>query len=144
MKKKYVFVFLLLASCVSINRNNLVDEVIDADKKFSAMSQTKGMKAAFLSYMDSSGVLLRENHYPIIGKEAQAYIRQTNDSAFTLTWQPRSADVAKSGDLAYTFGTYTLHTKGTMLKGTYVSIWKKQKDGSWKFVLDAGNSGVGK
>ena len=108
------------------------------------MSQEKGMKAAFLHYMDSSGVLLRENHYPIIGKDAQEYIKHSNDSAFTLTWQPRSADAAKSGDLAYSFGTYTLHTKDTVIKGTYVSIWKKQNDESWKFVLDAGNSGVGK
>jgi ketosteroid isomerase-like protein len=28
-------------------------------------------------------------------------------------------------------------------KGTYVTIWRKQKDGKWKFVLDTGNQGVG-
>jgi ketosteroid isomerase-like protein len=143
MMKKYIFIFLLMASCANINRNKFVDELMDADKKFSALSEHKGMKQAFLSYMDSSGVLLRENHYPIIGNAAKAYIRQINDSAFKLVWQPRSADVAKSGDMGYTFGTYTIYTKDSILKGTYVSVWKKQNDGSWKFVLDAGTSGVG-
>lgn len=142
MMKKYVFIFLLMASCARINRNILVDEVMDADKKFSAMSEHKGIQAAFLYYMDSSGVLLREHHYPIIGKAARAYIQQLNDTTIKLQWKPRSADVAKSGDLAYTFGTYSLHTKDSIVKGTYVSIWKKQNDGSWKFVLDAGTSGV--
>jgi ketosteroid isomerase-like protein len=34
--------------------------------------------------------------------------------------------------------------KDTIIYGTYISIWKKQSDGNWKFVLDSGNEGVGK
>jgi ketosteroid isomerase-like protein len=33
--------------------------------------------------------------------------------------------------------------KDTVLRGTYVSVWKKQKDGKWKFMLDTGNEGIG-
>jgi ketosteroid isomerase-like protein len=33
--------------------------------------------------------------------------------------------------------------KDTTIFGTYTSIWKKQSDGTWKFVLDTGNEGVG-
>jgi ketosteroid isomerase-like protein len=55
------------------------------------------------------------------------------------------ADVAASGDLGYTFGTYVFITKDKDGKpfreyGKYTSIWKMQKDGSWKVVLDMGNA----
>jgi ketosteroid isomerase-like protein len=63
-----------------------------------------------------------------------------------LTWTPMGADMSASGDLGYTYGTYEFHSKDKDGKavvdhGKYTSIWKKQKDGSWKVVLDMGNSG---
>jgi ketosteroid isomerase-like protein len=115
-----------------------------ADIRFSDLSKQKGMKAAFLQYMDSTAALLRPNHYPIVGKDAQEYLQKINDSSFSLVWEPENAQLAASGDLGYTYGIYTYHDKDTTYQGTYVSIWKKQADGSWKFVLDTGNPGVGK
>jgi ketosteroid isomerase-like protein len=117
--------------------------MMNADKAFSAMSVEKGMKAAFLEYIDSNGVLLKPNEYPIIGADAIDYLIQQNDSVFTLQWQPKGGAVAKSGELGYTYGLYALKAKDSTVYGTYVSIWKKQSDGSWKFVLDSGNEGVG-
>ena len=115
-----------------------------ADIAFSGLSKEKGMKVAFLEYIDSAGVLLRPNNYPIVGKEARQYLQKINDSSFTLTWEPSSAEISTSADLGYTYGIYTLATKDTIIRGTYVSIWKKQGDGNWKFVLDTGNPGLGK
>lgn len=62
-----------------------------------------------------------------------------------LTWSPVHADMAASGDLGYTYGTYEFRSKdkegkATVEYGKYASIWKKQKDGSWKVVMDMGNS----
>jgi ketosteroid isomerase-like protein len=62
-----------------------------------------------------------------------------------LTWTPVGADLAGSGDLGYTYGTYEFHSKDkdgspAVSYGKYTSIWKLQKDGSWKVVLDMGNS----
>jgi ketosteroid isomerase-like protein len=120
-------------------------KVIDnTDRAFSEMSKNKGMKAAFLYYIDSTGVLLRPGNYPIVGKDARQYLQNSNDSSFTLTWEPSYAEVSASGDLGFTYGIYTLNTKDTLIRGTYVSIWKKQADGNWKFVLDTGNPGLGK
>lgn len=120
-----------------------VKAIWNTDSAFSDFSKEKGMKAAFLYYMDSSAVLLRPNRYPIIGKNAQQFFQHINDSAFTLTWVPQHASVAESGELGYTYGIYTYTNDDTTFHGTYVSIWKKQADGKWKFVLDTGNSGVG-
>ena len=32
--------------------------------------------------------------------------------------------------------------KDTIMQGTYVNIWKKQPDGTWKLILDSGNEGI--
>ncbi len=118
--------------------------MIDADKAFSKMSREKGMKKAFIEYMDGEGVLLRPNQYPLIGASAIDFLSQISDTSFTLEWEPQKGYIAKSGELGYTYGVYALKpsTADTVLYGTYVSIWKKQPDGSWKFVLDTGNEGI--
>jgi len=68
-----------------------------------------------------------------------------DDKNNSLTWTPVYADMAASGDLGYTYGTYEFRSKDKDGKpavsyGKYASIWKKQKDGSWKVVMDMGNS----
>lgn len=120
-------------------------ELIEADIAFSKMSEKKGMKNAFIEYADSNAVLLRPNEMPIVGANAIDFLIQMNDSDFTLTWQPNNGFIANSGDLGYTYGIYAMKpkSKDTTIYGTYTSIWKKQKDGKWKFVLDSGNEGIG-
>ena len=120
-------------------------EMMEADREFSKMSAEKGMKTAFIEYLDSNGILLRPGHLPIAGADAIDYLIQQNDSDYTLTWEPRNGAVAKSGDLGYTYGVYALRPsqKDTVIYGTYVSIWKKERNGYWKYVLDTGNEGIG-
>ncbi len=119
-------------------------ELIAVDKAFSALSKEKGMNFAFLSYVAEGGVMLSPNRMPVVGKTEIGSLFQNDDTETEFTWEPIYADVAKSGDLGYTYGTYKLNTGGAIQKGTYVSIWKKNKNGMWKFVLDSGNEGLGK
>ena len=120
-------------------------KMMDTDRAFSKLSVEKGMKNAFLEYIDSNGVLLKPNQFPIVGADAIDYLIQENDSSYTLKWEPENGAVAQSGELGYTYGLYAIKpsAKDTTIYGTYVSIWKKQSDGSWKFVLDSGNEGLG-
>jgi uncharacterized protein (TIGR02246 family) len=67
------------------------------------------------------------------------------DKSFAISWKTTHAEVAKSGDLGYTTGTYEDSFKGPDGKqvtetGKYVCIWKKQKDGTWKAIHDTWNS----
>ena len=101
------------------------------------------MKKAFIEYIDNEGILLRPDHPPIVGADAIDFLSQVNDSSYTLTWNPGGGELAASADLGYTYGVYKLEMRDSVLRGTYVSIWKKQKDGRWKFVLDSGNPGIG-
>jgi ketosteroid isomerase-like protein len=61
---------------------------------------------------------------------------------FSLKWAPTAAEVSSSADLGYTVGAYELSMevegKPMIVKGHYVTIWKKQEDGSWKVAVDAG------
>ena len=61
----------------------------------------------------------------------------------TITWAPHTVEVAASGDLAYTLGEFEVRAAGPdgrpqKSTGTYVSIWRKDSDGSWKVVVDGG------
>lgn len=153
MNRNLLFGILLLSlcSCSYFEKKKYAlddDEkmkMMDADRAFSKLSEAKGMKDAFLEYIDSNGVLLRPNHLPLLGADAIDFLVQSNDTSYSLKWEPRGGAVAKSGDLGYTYGIYALKPtdKDTLIYGNYVSIWKKQADGSWKFVLDSGNEGIG-
>ncbi len=63
---------------------------------------------------------------------------------FGLEWQATSAEVAGSGDIGYTIGTFelTVEQDGTAMltEGKYVTVWHKQADGSWKMQVDIFNS----
>jgi ketosteroid isomerase-like protein len=68
-----------------------------------------------------------------------------DDANFSVAFAGDKVEVAKSGDLAYVQGHYTLtstdpKTKKTVTeKGKYVTVYKKQADGSWKAVQDINN-----
>jgi ketosteroid isomerase-like protein len=102
--------------------------------------------AGYMSYYADNAVEV-PNGVPIItGKvniaKTMGFLDDKNNH---LTWTPVGSDISASGDLGYTYGTYEFSALGKDGKpvvdhGKYTSIWKKQKDGSWKVVLDMGNS----
>ena len=59
----------------------------------------------------------------------------------TLTWHPSKAEVLAGGDVGYTTGFSERRApNGTVNKGNYLTVWKKQKDGSWKAIFDTGSA----
>ncbi|MEO8547307.1 MAG: DUF4440 domain-containing protein [Sphingomicrobium sp.] len=65
------------------------------------------------------------------------------DPNLNLTFASDRILVAKSGDLATSRGHYTMHMTDPATKqpktesGTYLTVYRKQADGSWKAVEDA-------
>jgi len=150
----YVFIggliiLILVSGCNPSNEISNKEDLIKTDESFSKLSEEKGMKHAFLEYAAENVVMLRKNNLPLEGIEALRTSYQSfSDTGFVLTWKPLYADIANSGEMGYTYGIYTstvVDSTGvkTESKGTYVSIWKKDKKGEWKFVLDSGNEGLG-
>jgi ketosteroid isomerase-like protein len=143
----FVIIMILFVnlSCSTNLQNTNSGVLLKADQAFSDMSVKEGMFKAFLSYIAEDGVILRDNSYPSKGKEnLQEYYSGRNDTSFILSWSPLFEKLAESGDLGYTYGIWTNTTKptGEISKGTYATVWQKQKDGTWKFVLDLGTQGL--
>jgi ketosteroid isomerase-like protein len=127
----------------TMNLDSMKKEVMQADIDFSFMSASKGRNAAFLAFMDKNGVMLRTNSMPIKGRDTVAKIFASRpDTGFTLTWKPLYADVAASGELGYTYGTFLFRSKSDSGEGTYCTIWRKDSTGKWKYVMDTGNQGL--
>jgi ketosteroid isomerase-like protein len=154
MKKKngvnimlFVFIIILIGilSCSKTPKNQTGGILLQTDQDFSAMSVKEGMHKAFLFYIADDGVILRNNSYPAKGKKMlEDRFAGKSDSSFILSWEPLYEKISESGDLGYTYGIHTNTNKSTgeIKKGTYVTIWQKQVDGSWKFVLDTGSQGL--
>ena len=109
------------------------------------MSVKDGMFKAFLFYIAEEGVILRNNSFPSKGRETlRKRFAGKSDTSFTLSWEPLDEKISESGDLGYTYGIYTNTDKvtGEITKGTYITIWQKQKNGNWNFVLDTGTQGL--
>jgi ketosteroid isomerase-like protein len=115
-------------------------QLIEVDRAFNAMAQREGTGPAFIAYSADDPVMIRPGSMPLLGRSAfvESFSKVTGSA---LSWEPLRAEIATSQDLGYTFGRYTLRD-GDAIKayGVYVSIWKKQQDGSWKFVLDGGGT----
>ncbi len=149
MKLKHPAAIFILFTCLSscsplknMSRDRVINEVVQAEKDFSAMAAQKSIAEAFWFFADSSAVIKRGNNDSLIrGKDAIRQFYSGQKTKATVQWAPDFVDVSASSDLAYTYGTYTWQltdSNGNQRKitGIFHTVWKKQKDGSWKYVWD--------
>ena len=121
-------------------------EVFNTDIDFYNESKKIGLGKAFIKFAADSVILMRENELPVIGRQSLRKYYSANDTNVSpLKWKPQKVDVSPDGELGYTYGTweYSVQGKDGKIKkqsGNYVTIWKKQNDGSWKYVLDGGTT----
>jgi ketosteroid isomerase-like protein len=114
-----------------------VRALVDAERKFYQTGQEQGTRAAFLAFLAEDGIVFRPG--PVNGKEAWSKRQETG---LDLVWEPTFAAVSRSADFGYDTGPSKWRANKAEKKftgfGHFVSIWKKQKDGSWKVALDCG------
>jgi len=132
---------LALAQAVQADKSAL----LKIDEQFSADAQRLGVAEAFARYAAPDARMLPAGKGVVSGLDAVKSQMAGFPKGATLAWKPFHADIAASGDLGYTLGTYELRAKdeagkATVAYGKYCSVWKKQPDGSWKWVVDVGTS----
>lgn len=140
----FLLSWILSSSCsTKIDLEKEKENLIKTDIEFSRTSVEKGAAEAFYLYLADDAVQLPAGFPPIVGREK---IRESmsGSSKAVLKWEPAKADVAKSGDLGYTWGNYEISWQGEegkteKLYGKYLNLWKKQPDGTWKAIVDIGN-----
>ena len=112
-------------------------------KEWAAAAQAKDA-ARFVSFYTEDAVVMMAGAPDISGMPAirEGIGHMMQDPAFALSFEPANVVVARSGDLAYETGPYTMTMTGAdkkpaTEKGHYVAIWRKQADGTWKAAVDA-------
>lgn len=149
MKTKFWLVLFLAAFMLGALANSQSDStaaLLKIENEFMKAAAEHGSQG-YLSYYADDAVEVPNGAAILQGKENIAKTMSFLDNPDNhLTWAPVGADIAASGDLGYTYGTYEFRSKDKDGKpvvdhGKYTTIWKKQKDGNWKVTLDMGNSG---
>jgi len=154
MKRALSLVLLISLVCFNCNNEvpNKVDgntienwkqEIYDTEIAFSELAGKEGIPKAFLAFA-AKDVVVKKGKRVVVGIDSlRAYYanQKPTSETVTLSWKPDFVAVASSGDLGYTYGKY-LYTitdsigNVTENPGIFHTVWKKQTDGTWKFVWD--------
>jgi ketosteroid isomerase-like protein len=119
--------------------------VADADHAWEVVFAAKDLDKS-VDAVSASGSVLAPNSPIATGHAA---VRELFKGFFSLpgvkmSWQATSVEVAASGDFAYTSGTYELSFDAgnatSTDKGKYVTVWMREKNGTWKVVRDIFNT----
>ncbi len=113
--------------------------LVEAERAFARTCVEKGIRDSFIAFFADDGINFTP--HPVNTKETMSR-RPPARPPITLDWAPVYGDIAQAGDLGYTTGPYVLTDQSPQKRppqhGVYFSVWKKQADGSWKVVVDAG------
>ena len=116
--------------------------LFDLEARFAKDVAERG-GAGFAAGFADDGVALGNGAAPLNGKVAIAKSANWSPKDYQLTWTPTDAMMGPSGDMGYTWGHYEGRSKDAngnpvLTSGRYITMWRKEPDGSWKVVLDAG------
>ena len=101
---------------------------------------------AFMGFVATDGVIMPPNEPAVSGSGAHDWAaKMMAMPGFGVTWTANMVEVAASGDVGYTSGTYDLHMNapdGSAISdhGKYLTVWKKDASGAWKVAYDIFNS----
>lgn len=111
-----------------------LESLVGTERAFAKLASQHGERDAFLYYLGDDAVIFRPAPVP-----ARSWYEARQPSPGLLTWDPSMADC--SCDLGYTTGPWEYREKEgapPIAFGAFLSLWKRQSDGSWKLMLDAG------
>ena len=113
----------------------------DNERAFAKMASEpdKTVRDAFLAFVADDGVIFGENG-PTNAKAAFSAAPPPPPGApkLQLLWWPTHAEVAQSADLGWTTGPSKRIRGDKVGYGQFVTVWKKQADGKWRFLIDHG------
>ena len=126
-----------------------VKAINDIEAQWNKDWASKDVEKIAANYADDA-VLMTPGGDPMHGKDAihTGLKQMVSDPALSLSFQAAKVDVAKSGDIGYTQGSYKMTMTNPATHkvindhGSYVTTYHKQADGSWKAVADIATSEV--
>jgi ketosteroid isomerase-like protein len=140
MRKLIIYLVLGVPLLAADHRQAL----LDADKAFDQATAARGLDGWMSFFADDA--LINSPSGLIQGKAALRtfYSRMFARRNFSIRWKPLHAEASQDGTLGYTLGVAEFShddESGVRQKsdGRYLTVWRKQADGSWKAVTDLGN-----
>ena len=140
----FLILIIVFGGCMGeIDLNKEKTDLFNTDMEFAATSEEVGPAEAFYLYMDKEGIQLPINGDAVFGN-ITIRDRMLSAGEYQLLWTPKKAEVSKSADMGWTWGTYTYkgedeNGEDIQRTGKYLNVWKKQDDGRWKVAVDIGN-----
>lgn len=133
----------VICFAVSVPAQSALQDMVKTEQAFSQMAQDQSIRDAFLTYIADDGLLFRPG--AVNGKKWMLeHPVPESDKRPVLVWQPAFAGMAVSGDMGFTTGPWEakadINDEKPQGYGDFVTVWKKQADGAWKFVVDLGIS----
>ena len=117
-----------------------LEQMIEAERAFAARALVVGWKQAFLEYFAPGAVGFEQGQVGLAREQLENSPDPPQDQQ--LIWEPRYGDVAASGELGYLTGpvrsVQPSRDKGRPRHSNYMSIWKRQRDGTFRVVVDVG------
>ena len=118
--------------------------LFDLETRFAKDVAERG-GAGFADWFAEDGVVLGNGQAPLVGRVAIARSTTWSPKDYQLTWTPIDAVMGPSGDIGYTWSHFEGHSKDVngnpvTTSGRFITIWRRQPDGNWKVVLDAGSN----
>ncbi len=108
--------------------------VVAAERAFAADAPSMGIAGSFNKWSTPDAVLIANGRAQRIGEIYPDGPRPPDEPL--LEWWPNFAGIARSGEMGFTTGGVAV---GGERAGHYFTIWKRQADGSWKWVYDGGS-----
>ena len=106
---------------------------VDAERAFAADAQKLGQWAAFRKYAADDAVMFVPGQV-----NAQAWLKDKKDPPVSVFWWPGRSYVSCDGTIAVNTGPWVREWGKAV--GYFTTVWKKQPDGSWKWLLDHGDA----
>ena len=118
-----------------------LEDMVKTEQAFSKMAEEKDTREAFMTFIADDGLLFRPG--AVNGKKWMLeHPVPPSDKKPLLAWQPNFAGMSASGDMGFTTGPWESKADIKDPKpsgyGHFVTVWKKQPDSTWKFVVDLG------
>jgi len=134
---------LLILSGFSLAVDRDTKVLMDAERAFAKATAERGVDG-WMEFMAPNAVELSAE--PLVGLDQirAGMGKQFKLPGFKITWEPTKAEFLGNGDVGFAVGRYEVRFTGDdgkpqVEKGTYLTTWQKQKDGSWKVVSDIGS-----
>jgi ketosteroid isomerase-like protein len=144
----FLAVAMLLGGCsdATVDIESEAQELMQLSRDWSAMVGAGDLEAAIELWADDAQMLPPD--LPVL--DGRAAIREyvmgaASIPGFRISWEPESAHVSKSGDMAYLIERNIVEFDGedgekVVAHGKVVTIWRKDSSGQWKNVVDMWNA----